>query len=89
MYQFVKKMIAFRKENSELLSKGQIKWLKVDDKQKVIEIERQMKGKSVRAIFNFGQNNISLNVKQNIVLEQNFKNGNLCPQGLVVYNTDC
>lgn len=89
MYQFVKKMIAFRKENSELLSKGQIKWLKVDDKQKVIEIERQMKGKSVRAIFNFGQNNISLNVKQNIVLKQNFKNGNLCPQGLVVYNTGC
>ena len=85
MFQFVQKLIAFRRENSPLLSKGEIRWLKVDDVHKVIEIERQLNGQNVKGIFNFGQDRIAVDGVASPILNQNFESGNLQPQGMVIY----
>ena len=85
MFQFVQKLIAFRKENAQLLSKGEIQWRKVDDVHKIVEIERRIDKQKVKAIFNFGQDKITVDEDVLPAIEQNFENGNLQPQGLVIY----
>ena len=85
MFQFVQKLIAFRRENSPLLSKGEIRWLKVDDVHKVIEVERQLNGQNVKGIFNFGQDRIAVDGVALPILNQNFESGNLQPQGMIIY----
>ena len=85
MFQFVQKLIAFRKENAQLLSKGEIQWRKFDDVHKVVEIERRIDKQKVKAIFNFGQDKITVDEDVFPAIEQNFENGNLQPQGLVIY----
>ena len=85
MYQFIQKLIAFRRENSPLLSKGEIRWLKVDDVHKVIEIERQLNGQNVKGIFNFGQDRIAVDRVASPILNQNFEGSHLQPQGLAIY----
>ena len=85
MYQFIQKLIAFRRENSPLLSKGEIRWLKVDDVHKVIEIERQLNGQNVKGIFNFGQDRIAVDRVASPILNQNFEGSHLQPQGLIIY----
>ena len=85
MYQFIQKLIAFRRENSPLLSKGEIRWLKVDDVHKVIEIERQLNGQNVKGIFNCGQDRIAVDRVASPILNQNFEGSHLQPQGLIIY----
>lgn len=85
MYNFVKELINFRKVNVEVLSKGEINWPVVNDTQKVIKIERRNEDKSIKAIFNLGDQMIPLEIDEKVLIKQNFKDGYLQPQGMIIY----
>lgn len=86
MYQFVQRLVMFRKNYANLLSQGDLCWTKIDDQQKVIEIQRKDGNNKIRAIFNWGSQAVAIDVSQReqVLMEQNLKSDTLNTNGLVI-----
>lgn len=55
MYEFLKTLIAFRKEHQTLLSEGKLRWHEIDEETGILDFAYEHEGKMIRSIFNTGQ----------------------------------
>lgn len=60
LLQFVKRLIALRKNWQEILSQGETIWQEVDEQAGLLILKRQLNGKTLQAIFNTGKKTIPL-----------------------------
>ena len=71
MLAFTKKLIAFRKNYSELLAEATTTWLQVDDEKQIISEERSITGVTLLSHFNEGDTPLTVEKRGKIILSQN------------------
>lgn len=85
MYAFTKKLVAFRKEYADLLTKGDLIWVNVDDEKSIIEMKRQYQGQIISALFNTGNTTIAVDLTENDeVLLTNSDQKQLLPDQFII-----
>lgn len=89
MYAFIRELIAFRKKNQELLTKGKLRWLEVEPEKGYLEFAYQYNGQALVGMFNTGNKELRMpteNLLFSHLVEQ--KNEHLMeiePNGFAVY----
>ncbi len=71
MLDFTKKLIAFKKENNDILSTGETIWEKVSDETNQIILKRQEKNAQITAYFNEGESDFIIDTRGKLLLSQN------------------
>lgn len=84
MYEFMKLLIAFRKDYQPILSEGRLEWLAVDDRTGIISLARQLEDRLLVATFNTGDQPVTMPVSERTVLSQNTQENQILPKGFVI-----
>lgn len=74
MRDFMKQLIAFRKEYADTITFGEIEWLKIDDKKQQIKLKKTYQNQQIYGYFNEGETPLSISVKGDILLSENADN---------------
>ncbi len=89
LYQFVKALIAVRKQYQPILSEGQLKWSIKESAPDVLKMTRILGNKKLTAIFNTGQTTVSLTQTQPVILSQQItlqeQQVQMAPNGFILY----
>ena len=86
MLAFITKLVHFRRENADLLSKGQLIWKVVDDQKDLLVLQRKLGSQAITAIFNrSSQLQLIPGNTEKALLDQGLtKAGQLEPYGFVI-----
>ena len=84
MYEFMKLLIAFRKDYQPILSEGSLEWLAVDDRTGIISLARQLEDRLLVSTFNTGDQPVTMPVSERTVLSQNTQENQILPKGFVI-----
>jgi glycosidase len=86
MLAFITKLVHLRRENADLLSKGQLIWKQVDDQKNLIVLQRKLGSQAITAVFNRSSQLQSIpKITGKVLLDQGLtKAGKLESYGFVI-----
>lgn len=67
LLQFVKQLIALRKNWQKIVSQGTIHWCEINEQNGLLILERKLSGKTLRATFNTGEQKITLEERGEVI----------------------
>ena len=86
MLHFMKKLIAIRKEDADVISNGKIKW-EVDEQNQLVKLRRFTTDKEIDTIFNFGKSMIEMRQPDTEVMLSNVEECDvLGPNDFILFN---